>query len=81
MHKLTRKRQVTLSKTICEALDLQPGDYIETFERDGIAYLVKMDDASLAGAFAHLTDKPVLSTDSIRAQAKQRAAEKFRTGS
>ena len=77
MHKLTSKRQVTLPKAICDTLNLNPGDYVEVFERDGIAYLVKMDSKSLAGVFAGLTSKSIPSSSTLKQKVKQRASEKF----
>ena len=78
MHKLTRKRQVTVPKKVCDALGLAPGDYVEIFERDGVAHLVKRDDQSLAGTFAYLTRcKSVPNGDEIKYAVKRRAAKKF----
>lgn len=41
MHKLTSKRQVTVPQNVCAALGLAPGDFVEIFEQDGIAHIVK----------------------------------------
>ena len=43
MHKLTIKRQVTLPQAVCQAIALQPGDFVEVFARDGVAHIVKMN--------------------------------------
>lgn len=80
MHKLTSKRQVTIPRQICDKLNLNPGDYVEFFERDGVIHLVKMEDRSLAGAFRHLTDKPLPDTPTIKQAIKQRAASKVDRG-
>ena len=78
MHKLTSKRQVTLPKAICDSLNLNPGDYVEAFERDGIAYLVKIEDKHLAGAFADLAQsKKIPAAKIIKQKIKQRAGEKY----
>jgi len=54
MHKVTAKRQVTLPQTVCQAMNLIPGDYVEVFERDGVAHIVKMTTENLAGDFKDL---------------------------
>ena len=77
MHKLTSKRQVTIPRKICDRLNLNPGDYVEFFERDGVIHLVKMEDRRLAGAFQHLTDKPLPDVATTKQAIKQRAASKF----
>jgi AbrB family looped-hinge helix DNA binding protein len=41
MHKLTSKRQVTLPLAVCNAIGLQPGDFVEVFARDGVAHIVQ----------------------------------------
>lgn len=75
MHKLTSKRQVTIPANVCQALDLKPGDYVEIFERDGVAHIVRMGDQSLAGSLSHLNAKKP--EYNYREAAKVRAAEKF----
>lgn len=78
MHKLTAKRQVTMPLAVCEALGLSPGDYVEIFERDGVAHLVKVNDDSLAGAFSSLAGKEGVPDDAAMKQAvRERAARKF----
>jgi len=78
MHKITAKRQVTLPQAVCNAIDLQPGDYVEVFARDGVAHIVKMDSDNLAGKFNHLLkDKEFPSPEKIKATLKQHAANKF----
>lgn len=76
MHKLTSKRQVTIPLSVCKALDLEPGDYVEIFERDGVAHIVRMSDQSLAGSLSHVAKKGA--TGDFRQSAKSRVAEKFR---
>lgn len=77
MHKLTVKRQVTLPLTVCNAVDLLPGDYVEVFARDGVAHVVKMKSDNLAGKFnALLKGKEFPSADEVKAAIRQRAAEK-----
>ncbi len=78
MHKVTLKRQVTLPQAICKAIDLQPGDFVEVFARDGVAHIVKMNSSNLAGKFHHLLkDKTFPSTDEVDEALKMRAANKF----
>lgn len=78
MHKLTSKRQVTIPVAVCEALGLSPGDYVEIFERDGVAHLVKVNRDSLAGAFSSLTGDQAIPDDAAVKQAlRDRAATKF----
>ena len=75
MHKMTSKRQVTVPQEICQALNLAPGDFVEIFERDGVAHIVKMKPGSLAGAFSSVGRTP--GEADMRALAKGRAAKKF----
>jgi bifunctional DNA-binding transcriptional regulator/antitoxin component of YhaV-PrlF toxin-antitoxin module len=78
MHKLTRKRQVTLPQAVCNAIALQPGDFVEVFARDGVAHIVKMNSGNLAGKFHDLIkDKPFPSSEEIDEAVKKRAAKKF----
>ena len=76
MHKLTSKRQVTIPASVCQALNLKPGDYVEIFERDGVAHIVRMNDQCLEGSLSHLNTKTAI--DDSRKAAKQRIAEKFK---
>ena len=78
MHKVTTKRQVTLPQAVCNAISLQPGDYVEVFARDGVAHIVKMNSESLAGKFSYLLkNKAFPTTDDKKTALKQRAADKF----
>ncbi len=78
MHKVTTKRQVTLPQSVCNAMSLQPGDYVEVFARDGVAHIVKMNSDSLAGKFNYLLkDKQFPPIEDIKNAIKQRAAHKF----
>jgi bifunctional DNA-binding transcriptional regulator/antitoxin component of YhaV-PrlF toxin-antitoxin module len=78
VHKLTTKRQVTLPQTVCQAIALQPGDYVEVFARDGVAHIVKMKSDNLAGKFNYMMkDKEFLSMDDINNAVKKQAAKKF----
>lgn len=45
MHKLTIKRQVTIPKEVCEAVNICSGDYVEIFVRNDVVHVVKMDSA------------------------------------
>ncbi|MCQ8105750.1 AbrB/MazE/SpoVT family DNA-binding domain-containing protein [Methylomonas sp. SURF-2] len=78
MHKITSKRQVTLPQAVCNAIALQPGDYVEVFARDGVAHIVKMKSDSLAGRFADLTEGKAFPTDEeIDKALRMRAAKKL----
>ena len=78
MHKITTKRQVTLPQAVCNAMDLQPGDYVEVFARDGVAHIVKMNSGDLAGKFNYLIkDKEFPSSEEIKNAIKKHAANKF----
>lgn len=78
MHKVTVKRQITLPQTVCQAMNLSPGDYVEVFERDGVAHIVKISHKNLAGEFNYLLqDKAFPSDETIKATLKNRAAERF----
>lgn len=78
MHKLTRKRQVTIPKAICSQLGLEPGDRVEVFARDGVAHLIRMSDESLAGKFAKFTHRrKTPSPTAVKQAIKARAAKKF----
>jgi AbrB family looped-hinge helix DNA binding protein len=78
MHKLTSKRQVTLPQAVCNAIALQPGDYVEVFARDGVAHIVKMNSDNLAGKFHDLLKgKAFPSDEELDAALKTRAAHKF----
>jgi AbrB family looped-hinge helix DNA binding protein len=80
MHKVTTKRQVTLPQAVCNAMALQPGDYVEVFARDGVAHIVKMNSDSLAGKFNYLLkDKQFPSAEELKDAIKKRAANKFLT--
>ena len=78
MHKLTRKRQVTIPKAVCDELGLEPGNMVEIFARDGVAHLVRMNNESLAGNFSHLVEDKKIPTDQEMKQAiKTRVKRKF----
>ncbi|MCY4211318.1 MAG: AbrB/MazE/SpoVT family DNA-binding domain-containing protein [Gammaproteobacteria bacterium] len=78
MHKLTRKRQVTVPKAVCNALGLEPGNMVEIFARDGVAHLVRMSDESLAGRFSDFVGDAGMPTgDDMQAAIKTRVKRKF----
>ena len=80
MHKLTAKRQVTLPQSVCSKLGLEPGDYIQVFERDGVAHLVKMSADDLAGALTSIIPENEDSWEPsrIKTAVKEKAARKYR---
>ncbi|WP_411727770.1 AbrB/MazE/SpoVT family DNA-binding domain-containing protein [Methyloglobulus sp.] len=78
MHKVTTKRQVTLPQAVCQAMALQPGDYVEVFARDGVAYIVKMNSGNIAGKFNHLLKgNEFPSSEGMKKAIKIRAADKI----
>ncbi len=78
MHKVTSKRQVTIPQAVCQAMALNPSGYVEIFERDGIAHIVKMSADNLAGKFKHLSkDKTFPEIAAMKNAIKNRAASKF----
>lgn len=78
MHKITTKRQVTLPQAVCQAINLQPGDYVEVFARDGVAHIVKIKADNLAGKFSHLLKGNAFPSDEdISIAIKNRVANKF----
>jgi AbrB family looped-hinge helix DNA binding protein len=78
MHKVTTKRQVTLPQAVCNAMDLQPGDYVEVFARDGVAHIIKMNSDNLAGKFNYLIkNKEFPSAEEMKNAIKKHAANKF----
>lgn len=78
MHKLTRKRQVTIPKAICIELGLEPGNMVEIFARDGVAHLIKMSDESLAGRFSDFVGDRIMPTqNNIQEAIKTRVKRKF----
>lgn len=79
MHKLTAKRQVTIPQSICQKLGLKPGDFIQVFERDGVAHLVKMNSDDLSGTIKLTGDSHLpLTPESTKKAIKDKAARKFR---
>lgn len=79
MHKLTTKRQVTIPQNICQKLGLEPGDFIQVFERNGVAHLVKMTSDDLSGSIKLPTDTQQAPTPGATKKAiKDKAARKFR---
>ena len=65
-------------RTVCNAIALQPGDYVEVFALDGVAHIVKMNFSNLAGKFHNLLkNKSLPSAEEINNALKKRAADKF----
>ena len=78
MHKLTRKRQVTIPKAVCNELGLEPGNMVEIFARDGVAHLVRMSDESLAGRFSGYIGEHKMPADKeLKEAIKSRVKRKF----
>ena len=80
MHKVTAKRQITLPLSVCQSMNLTAGDYVEVFERDGVAHIVKISDENLAGKFNYLLKNKPFPSDEIMTDAiKQHAVTRFST--
>jgi bifunctional DNA-binding transcriptional regulator/antitoxin component of YhaV-PrlF toxin-antitoxin module len=80
MHKITTKRQVTLPQAVCNAMALQPCDYVEIFARDGVAHIIKMNSDNLAGKFNYLIkDREFPSAEEMKNAIKKHVADKFAT--
>ena len=78
MHKLTRKRQVTIPKAVCNKLGLEPGNLVEIFARDGVAHLVRMSDESLAGRFSDFVAEKKMPTEKeVNKAIKTRVKRKY----
>ena len=78
MHKVTSKRQVTLPQSVCKAMSLKPGDFVEVFERDGVAHIVKMSNENLAGKFNFLIkDQEFPSSQEMKNSINKHAAKKY----
>ena len=78
MHKLTSKRQVTVPQNVCAALGLTPGDFVEIFERDGVAHIVKMTNDNLSGQFTKMANnKRIPAASKLKEAIRTRAAKKF----
>ena len=45
---------MTLPQAVCNAMALQPGDYVEVFARDGVAHIIRINSDNLAGRFNYL---------------------------
>jgi AbrB family looped-hinge helix DNA binding protein len=54
MPRVSRKRQITLPIEQCRALDIEPGDLVETFVYNGQITIVKKERGSAAGQLKHL---------------------------
>lgn len=79
MHKVTSKRQITIPQHVCQAMSLQSGDYVEVFERDGVAHIVKISDENLAGKFNYLIkNKDFPSVEALKETIKNRTAQIFK---
>lgn len=63
MHKISAKRQVTLPKTLCGQLDINPGDCIEFFEHQGRLTIVKKERGASKGSLQHLRAKANISDE------------------
>lgn len=77
MHKLTRKRQVTIPKAVCTELGLEPGNMVEIFARDGIAHLVRMNEESLAGKFSDFVKNKMPTEEEMKKAIQTRVKRKF----
>lgn len=51
---LSRKRQITLPKELCDRLLVQPGDNLSFLEHDGRITIIKKVEGSSDGRLSHL---------------------------
>ena len=75
MPKVSSKRQITLPIEQCRALDIEPGDVVETFVYNGQITIVKKERGSAAGRLKHL--RPADMSDE---QSRQDAIKRRRGG-
>lgn len=61
MHKISSKRQITLPKTYCDQLGVEPGDFVEFFEHNGRLTIVKKEQGTSKGSLQHLKVKADIS--------------------
>lgn len=61
MHKLSSKRQITLPKTLCDQLGIDPGDFVEIFEHNGKITVIKKEQGISKGSLRHLKAKAGIS--------------------
>lgn len=54
MPRVSSKRQITLPIDQCRALDIEPGDLVDTFVYNGQITIVKKQRGSAAGRLKHL---------------------------
>lgn len=57
MHKISSKRQITLPKTFCDQLNINPGDFVEIFEHNGKITIVRKEEGASKGSLQHLKPK------------------------
>jgi len=71
---------VTLPQAVCNAMALQPVDYVDVFARDGVAHIIKMNSDNLAGRFNYLIkDREFPSAEEMKNAIKKHVANKFVT--
>lgn len=70
---------MTIPQSICNKLGLEPGDFIQVYERDGVAHLVKISSDDLAGFISPANQEGYpITTQAIKSAIKRKAANKFR---
>ncbi len=72
MPKVNTKRQITLPKKDCDAVDIQPGDEVEIFQQNRELIIIKKTPDTVAGI---LKKKPCNRSTKVHAQIKERHRE------
>ncbi len=57
MPKVSAKRQITLPANLCNELDIQPGDEVESFVADGQLTIIKKEKSAAKGIMKHMRAK------------------------
>ncbi|WP_330925219.1 AbrB/MazE/SpoVT family DNA-binding domain-containing protein [Candidatus Sororendozoicomonas aggregata] len=57
MPKVSAKRQITLPANLCNELDIQPGDEVESFVADGQLTIIKKEKGAAKGIMKHIKVK------------------------
>ncbi len=66
MPSISAKRQVTISKELCEKANIQPSDLVEIFEHEGKVTVIKKQPWISSGVLKHLKgDSTITDEDSL----------------
>jgi AbrB family looped-hinge helix DNA binding protein len=76
---LSRKRQLTIPKVLCDRLDVQPGDHVDVLEFGGRITILKRRKGGSAGIARHLrADSRVSDRQSLETAVEERRRMKRR---